>query len=393
MKKARVCILMMDSLGIGAAEDAAKYGDEGCNTLGNILKAVPNIKIPNLTRLGLLHALQASSGVGQAFDFSPKSWYGYAQERSFGKDTPSGHWELMGLPVLFDWGFFPQTPNCFPQVLIEEFLDAAGLKGVLGNCHASGTQIIEEWGQQHQATGFPIVYTSADSVFQIAAHEETFGLHRLYEICQIARKIVDKYHVGRVIARPFVGSQGAYVRTANRKDYTTPPHAPTLLDSMKTAGHEVIGIGKIADIFANMGITQSIQGENNSDLFDKTLDAMANAADGSLIFTNFVDFDSKYGHRRDVLGYAHALEQFDAQLPMLENVLKPEDRVFIVADHGCDPSIPGSDHTREYIPVIMFGPELESRSLGRLESFADVGQSIASFYSLPALDFGKSFLK
>ncbi|NDH08959.1 MAG: phosphopentomutase [Gammaproteobacteria bacterium] len=393
MKKARVCILMMDSLGIGAAADAAKYGDEGCNTLGNILKAVPNTKIPNLTRLGLLHALQASSGVGQAFDFSPKSWYGYAQERSFGKDTPSGHWELMGLPVLFDWGFFPQTPNCFPQVLIEEFLDATGLKGVLGNCHASGTQIIEEWGQQHQATGFPIVYTSADSVFQIAAHEETFGLNRLYEICQIARKIVDKYHVGRVIARPFVGSQGAYVRTANRKDYTTPPHAPTLLDSMKIAGHEVIGIGKIADIFANMGITQSIQGENNSDLFNKTLDAMANAADGSLIFTNFVDFDSKYGHRRDVLGYAHALEQFDAQLPMLENMLKPEDRVFIVADHGCDPSIPGSDHTREYIPVIMFGPELESRSLGRLESFADVGQSIASFYSLPALDFGKSFLK
>ena len=393
MRKGRVCILMMDSLGIGAAEDAAKYGDEGCNTLGNILQAVPNIQIPNLARRGLLHALQASSGiVSQALDFKPESWYGYAQEQSFGKDTPSGHWELMGLPVLFDWGFFPQTPNCFPEALINEFLELAGLEGVLGNCHASGTNIIEEWGQAHQETGFPIIYTSADSVFQIAAHEETFGLNRLYEICELARKLVDNYHVGRVIARPFVGRPKAYTRTSNRRDYTTPPHAPTLLDIMKAAHHDVIGIGKISDIFAHQGITQSIHGENNNDLFDKTIDTMTNAPDGSLIFTNFVDFDSKYGHRRDVLGYANALEHFDEKLPLLDKILQTEDRVLIVADHGCDPSITGSDHTREYIPVIMFGPKLESRELGRLDSFADVGQSIASFYSLPPLAFGKSFL-
>jgi phosphopentomutase len=392
MKKGRVCILMMDSLGIGSADDARKYGDEGANTLGNILKVVPNIKIPNLARRGLLHALYASSGVGSELDFTPESWYGYAQEQSFGKDTPSGHWELMGLPVLFDWGFFPNVPNCFPEALIQEFIESAGIKGVLGNCHASGTHIIDEFGQIHQATDYPIVYTSADSVFQIAAHEETFGLERLYKICEIARKIVDKYQVGRVIARPFIGTPRAFTRTANRRDYTTPPHAPTLLDIMKAKGHEVIAIGKIADIFAHKGITKTIHGENNSDLFNKTIDAMSNAPDGSLVFTNFVDFDSKYGHRRDVLGYAKALEDFDAKLPLLEENLRVEDRVLIVADHGCDPTISGSDHTREFIPVIMFGKELEGRKLGRLDSFADVGQSIASLYSLPPLAFGKSFL-
>lgn len=392
MKKGRICILMMDSLGIGAADDAEKYGDEGSNTLGHILKAVPDIQIPNLARRGLLHALQDSSDVKFAPRFSPESWYGYAQEQSFGKDTPSGHWELMGLPVLFDWGFFPNIANCFPDKLVQAFLDATGLGGILGNCHASGTHIIEELGQMHQETGYPIVYTSADSVFQIAAHEESFGLSRLYEICEIARRIVDEYHVGRVIARPFIGEHNAYKRTANRKDYTTPPHAPTLLDIMKQSGHEVIAIGKIADIFAHRGITQTILGEDNSDLFDKTIDAMANAVDGSLIFTNFVDFDSKYGHRRDVLGYAKALEQFDKKLPLLEKILKTEDRVLIVADHGCDPSITGSDHTREFVPVIMFGKDLESRKLGRLNTFADVGQSIASFYGLAPLTFGKSFL-
>jgi phosphopentomutase len=392
MKKGRVCILMMDSLGIGAAMDAEKYGDLGTNTLGNILKTVPDLNIPNLKRRGLLHCLQASSGQIQNLNSQAESWYGYAQEQSYGKDTPSGHWELMGLPVLFDWGVFPQTPNCFPEALIRDFLQATGLKGVLGNCHASGTTIIENLGHEHQTTGYPIVYTSADSVFQIAAHEENFGLGRLYEICEIARKIVDDYHVGRVIARPFIGMPGDYRRTANRKDYTTPPHEPTLLDIMKAHNHEVIAIGKVADIFAHQGITQTILGEDNDDLFAKTIEVMRDAPQGSLIFTNFVDFDSKYGHRRDVKGYAHALERFDKQLPQLDSLLQAGDKVLIVADHGCDPSISGSDHTREYIPVIVYGPEIETRSLGRLESFADVGQTLASLFNLPALGYGKSFL-
>ena len=393
MKAGRVCILMMDSLGIGAASDAKHYGDEKANTLGHILKAYPNLNLPTLTKWGLLHALKQSSGM----DFCPEgvsvhAKYGFAAEQSLGKDTPSGHWEMMGVPVLFDWGYFPNTQECFPKQLLNELVNQADLPGVIGNCHASGTTIIDELGEEHIKSGKPIVYTSADSVFQIAAHEDIFGLKRLYEVCEIARKLVDKYQVGRVIARPFKGTVGGFRRTANRKDYTTPPHRDTLLDVLKSHGHQVIAIGKIADIFAHQGISQVIHAENNHELFEETMKSMQTAEAGSLVFTNFVDFDSKYGHRRDVKGYAEALEDFDIQLKRFEQQLQTDDLVFIVADHGCDPTQPGSDHTREFIPVLMYGKQVSPGFVGKRSSFADVGQTIAEFFKVPAMSDGISFL-
>ncbi|OCH98008.1 phosphopentomutase [Legionella jamestowniensis] len=403
----RACILLMDSLGIGASLDAHRYGDEAANTFGHIHIACSEnradkrdlrkgaLYIPNLTKLGLYHAAIASSGV-PLIDLStvakPEGYYGYAVEQSLGKDTPSGHWELAGVPVRFDWGYFPYEEPCFPQTLIDELLKKARLPGVLGEKHASGTTIIEELGEEHLKTGKPIVYTSADSVFQIAAHEEHFGLQRLYEVCEIARELVDAYQIGRVIARPFIGEPGTFMRTGNRRDYATPPPAPTLLDELKKVGREVIAIGKTADIFAHQGITQTIKADGNMALFDATLSAMKSAPAGSLIFTNFVDFDSSYGHRRDVAGYAHALEQFDGRLPELLQLLNEEDVVIIAADHGCDPTQPGSDHTREHIPVLMFGPSCPSQFIGRRDTFADVGQTLAEHLAIQPLLHGVSFI-
>ena len=262
---------------------------------------------------------------------------------------------------------------------------------MLGNKHASGTVILEELGALHQQTGAPIVYTSADSVFQIAAHEETFGLARLYAVCEVARQLVDAYRIGRVIARPFIGAPGAYQRTGNRRDYSILPPAPTLLDILKQAGREVIAVGKTADIFAHQGITQTIKADGNQALFDATLKCLETAPPGSLTFTNFVDFDSVYGHRRDVAGYAHALEQFDAQLPALMTQLRQGDKVIIAADHGCDPTFSGTDHTREHIPVLGFGPEVSAGFIGRRETFADVGQTLAKHLQVEALPHGVSF--
>lgn len=403
----RVCILLMDSFGIGASLDAARYGDEGANTFVHIhevceqgggdktgLRQGP-LTLPNLAKLGLYHAALASSGLRfvelSAFA-DPIGYYGYAVEQSLGKDTPSGHWEIAGVPVTFEWGYFPDQPSCFPKKLIDAFIQRTGLPGVLGEKHASGTTILDELGEEHVLTGKPIVYTSADSVFQIAAHEESFGLERLYEICEIARELVDEYQIGRVIARPFIGTPGSFKRTGNRKDYATLPPAKTLLDHLKDADHEVIAIGKIADIYAHQGITQTIKADGNMALFDATLDAMKTAPQGSLVFTNFVDFDSSYGHRRDVIGYAHALEEFDARLPELDALLQPDDLVVIAADHGCDPTRPGSDHTREHIPVLVYGPSLKGRSIGRRDTFADIGQSIAQHLGLDSLSQGLSFL-
>jgi phosphopentomutase len=407
MSGARVCILLMDSLGIGASLDAHRYGDEGANTFSHIVKACTEgladkaglrqgpLHIPNLARVGLYHAALASSGL-KVMDLAtlaePVGYYGYAVEQSLGKDTPSGHWELAGVPVTFDWGYFPDTEPCFPAELIAEFITKAKLPGVLGQTHASGTTIIEQLGEEHLRTGKPIVYTSADSVFQIAAHEETFGLQRLYDICEIARKLVDKYQIGRVIARPFVGTTDAFRRTGNRRDYATLPPEPTLLDFLNKAGREVIAIGKISDIYAHQGPTQTIKADGNMALFDATLDAIKTAPAGSLVFTNFVDFDSSYGHRRDIAGYAEALEAFDRRLPELEALLKPDDIVIIAADHGCDPTFPGSDHTREHIPVLAFGPKLHSQFIGRRDTFADVGQSIAEYLAIEPLSQGISFL-
>lgn len=402
----RVCILLMDSFGIGASLDAHQYGDEGANTFVHIVEACQQglankeglregpLRLPYLESLGLYHAAVASSGlnfVNLAELSHPKGHYGYAVEQSLGKDTPSGHWELAGVPVRFDWGYFPDTPRCFPEALIQSFIQKAKLPGVLGEKHASGTVIIDELGEEHIKTGKPIVYTSADSVFQIAAHEEAFGLDRLYELCEIARELVDEYQIGRVIARPFVGHPGSFKRTGNRKDYATLPPAKTLLDYLKESGREVIAIGKIADIYAHQGITQTIKADGNMALFNATLEAMRSAPEGSLVFTNFVDFDSSYGHRRDVTGYAHALEEFDARMPELEALLQPDDIVVIAADHGCDPTSPGSDHTREHIPVLVFGPNVKSQFIGRRDTFADVGQSIAEHLGIDYLPFGVSF--
>lgn len=403
----RVCILLMDSFGIGASLDAARYGDAGANTFVHIHEACARgdadkagvrqgpLTLPNLAKLGLHHAALASSGlrfVELSTFADPIGYYGYAVEQSLGKDTPSGHWEIAGVPVTFEWGYFPDQPQCFPKKLIDAFIERTGLPGVLGEKHASGTTILDELGAEHLRSGKPIVYTSADSVFQIAAHEEHFGLQRLYDICEIARELVDEYQIGRVIARPFIGEPGTFKRTGNRKDYATLPPAKTLLDYLKEAGREVISIGKIADIYAHQGITQSIKADGNMALFDATLAAVKTAPAGSLVFTNFVDFDSSYGHRRDVTGYARALEEFDARLPELDALLEADDLVVIAADHGCDPTFPGSDHTREHIPVLVYGPSLKGQFIGRRDTFADIGQSIAQHLGLANLAQGLSFL-
>lgn len=396
----RAIILVLDSFGIGATDDAEDFGDAGANTLGSIARrradAGKPLALPNLARLGLVEAAEASSGerpagAGPARDIVGA--YGYAAERSSGKDTPSGHWEIAGVPVLFDWGYFTARTDTFPPELLEQLIRRGRLPGVLGNCHSSGTTIIAELGAEHMATGKPIVYTSADSVFQIACHEETFGLQRLYDLSDIARELVDQYNIGRVIARPFIGTdESNFTRTGNRRDLTVPPPAPTVLDKLVDSGGEVISIGKIADIFAHQGVTRKVKATGNAALFDATLAALETAPDRSIVFTNFVDFDMLYGHRRDVDGYAEALEYFDRRLPELMAKLGADDLLVICADHGCDPTWPGSDHTREHIPVLVYGKSIEPGALGKRESFADIGQSLATFFGLAPMEYGENFL-
>lgn len=413
---ARAIILMLDSLGIGAAPDAARFtgrtrdgrafDDTGSDTLGHIAAACArgeadragvrsgSLVAPNLARVGLGAAAALATGrVPHGLDHpAPEGLFAAAAERSKGKDTPSGHWEMAGVPVAFDWGLFPDTEPCFPAELTEALIRRGNLPGVLGNKHASGTEIITELGLDHMRTGRPIVYTSADSVFQIAAHEETFGLQRLMDLCHLARDLVDAYNIGRVIARPFVGDgPQTFRRTGNRRDLAVPPPAPTLLQVAEAAGREVIAIGKIADIYAHLGPTRKVKAEGNAALFDATLQAMDEAPDGSVVFTNFVDFDMLYGHRRDVPGYAAAIEAFDRRLPDLEAKLRPGDLVLITADHGCDPTWPGTDHTREYVPMVLFGPAVGARGpAGRRDTFADMGQTLAAHLGLPPLAAGEA---
>lgn len=402
----RVFILMLDSFGIGATEDAIHYGDAGADTLRHIALACMQGKadkvgirqgplhLPNLTRLGLNGAAAISQGSpvpGLSIDTSIEAIYGCAQELSLEKDTQSGHWEMAGVPVRFQWGYFSKDP-CFPDSLLSQLIEQGKIPGVLGNKHASGTIIIEELGEEHQKSGKPIVYTSADSVFQIAAHETSFGLDRLYRLCEIARKLVDPYHIGRVIARPFLGEPKSYYRTGNRRDYATPPPAPTLLDKMLSAGKEVIAIGKVADIYAHQGISKCVKAHGNQALFDALLHEAKAAPAGSITFVNFVDFDSVYGHRRDVIGYAKALEELDRLLPLLEKVLQADDIAIITADHGCDPTWKGYDHTREHVPILVFGPNISPHAIGKRESFADIGQSIAHYLGLAPLEHGQAFL-
>src|SRR3954463_5341963 len=354
----RAFILVLDSLGIGNAPDAALYGDHGSDTLGHIASACQRgeanddkregpLAIPNLSRMGMGKAYGISTGqrlAGIDQDALTIARYGCAAEISKGKDTPSGHWELAGFPVLFDWGYFPREAPCFPDGLIDELCERADLPGVLGECHASGTAIIETLGQEHIRSGMPICYTSADSVFQIAAHEQSFGLERLYEICAIAKELTAPLNIGRVIARPFVGNTPKdFVRTANRRDFTTPPMAPTILDLATDNRRDVISVGKIFDIFAGSGTGEVLKGAGNHALFDRTIEGVDTLEDGGLLFANFIDFDSLYGHRRDVPGYARALEQFDRRLPELFDRVGIDDLLIITADHGCDPTWQGSD--------------------------------------------------
>ena len=402
----RALVLVLDSVGIGGAPDAALYGDAGADTVGHIAECAARgeadrqslrfgpLRVPNLVRLGLGQACALATGripPGLKNDIS-RACYGAGQEISRGKDTPSGHWELAGAPVPFDWGYFPNRRPCFPAALIDALCAEAELPGILGDCHASGTAIIAELGEEHLRTGKPICYTSADSVFQIATHEEAFGLDRLYEVCAIARRLVDPLRIGRVIARPFIGASSAdFKRTANRRDYAVPPPAPTILDIATDAGRDVVSIGKIDDIFAHSGTGRTLKAASNMGLFDRTLDGFAALADGGLLFTNFIEFDSEFGHRRDVAGYAAALEAFDTRLPELIDGLARGDLLIITADHGCDPTWQGTDHTRERVPILALGLDREPGSLGIRATFADVGATVASHLELPPPGAGTPF--
>lgn len=405
---ARVFLFVLDSFGIGGGPDAAEFGDFGADTLGHIAEFCAagaadraglrqgTLRLPNMASLGLLNAAEMASGRLPAGMEKPQRIFGLhgaASEVSRGKDTPSGHWEIAGTPVMFDWGYFPADGDAFPAELVEALCREGGVPGILGNCHASGTDIIARHGEEHMLTGKPICYTSSDSVFQIAAHEYTFGLQRLIEFCQTARRLVDEYNIGRVIARPFVGrNAGDFARTGNRRDFSVLPPEPTLLDRLTEAGRTVHAVGKIGDIFAHQGVGTLTKANGNDALFDATLKKMSDAQDGDLVFTNFVDFDMLYGHRRDVAGYAAALEAFDARLPDVDRKLQPGDIVILTADHGCDPTWRGTDHTRERVPILIFGPNVRARSIGIRETFADIGESVANHLGIPAGPHGKSFL-
>lgn len=393
----RALLLVLDSFGIGAAADAAAYGDVGADTLGHIAKICAAqgrpLHLPNLNALGLGLAAELASGQFPAgFErVKPRGQYGYGVEISKGKDTPSGHWEMTGTPVPFEWGYFPLKIPCFPAELTAAMIAQGKIPGILGNCHASGTQVIEDFGAEHMKTGNPICYTSVDSVLQIAAHEQSFGLQRLYDLCKIVRHLVDPYAIGRVIARPFVGHEGAFIRTANRKDFAVPPPQGTLLERAVTAGRDVVSIGKIGDIFAHHFTGVEHKGTSNSAHFDMTLAALDTLADGGLIFANFVDFDTDYGHRRDPLGYADCLQAFDARLPELFARLRPDDLLILTADHGNDPTFKGTDHTREYVPILTLCPALPPSCMGRRASFADIGASLAAWLKLPPTPHGTSW--
>ncbi|MGY4675972.1 phosphopentomutase [Ursidibacter arcticus] len=404
----RVFIMMLDSFGIGYTEDAEKFGDKGSNTLGHIAEQCAAgkaddhrrsglLKLPNMNKLGLGLAAEESCGsypAGLVQDVQLIGGYCHAKEISSGKDTPSGHWEVAGVPVLFDWGYFPQHENSFPQELLDKIVKRANLKGYLGNCHSSGTVILDELGEEHMRTGFPIFYTSADSVFQIACHEETYGLDKLYELCQIVREELEGYNIGRVIARPFVGAKaGEFSRTGNRKDYAVEPPSATVLQKLvNEKGGEVVSIGKIADIYAHTGITRKIKATGLPELFDRTLEEVKAAGNNTIVFTNFVNFDSDFGHRRDVAGYADALEYWDSRLPELLPLIQDEDLLIITADHGCDPTWQGTDHTREHTPILLYGKNVAKESYGRRETFADIGQTIANYFGLSPMDYGTAII-
>ncbi len=404
----RALLIVLDSVGVGGAPDAAAYGDEGADTVGHIARACAAgaadseglrsgpLVLPNLTAMGLGAACREATGeVPPGLEgAASRALHGCAVETSRGKDTPSGHWELAGVPVTWDWGYFPRTVPALPQALTDAIIAEAGLPGILGNRHDSGTAVIEDLGEEHLRTGKPILYTSVDSVLQIAAHEERFGLERLYALCVIARRLCDPLHIGRVIARPFLGSAAAdFRRTGNRKDYSVRPPSPTILDRLTRQARAIVTVGKIGDIFAHSGTGREIKPHGNEAVLNATIDAMRTLPDGGLVFSNLVDFDSEYGHRRDVAGYAAALEAFDRRVPEIEAVLKPGDLAIITADHGNDPTWSGTDHTREKVPVLAFGPGIGAGSIGTRPTFADVGATVLDHLGIQPDDAGTSFLR
>jgi phosphopentomutase len=382
----RVTLIVLDSLGLGEMPDAAEWGDAGSDTLGHILET-RDVHLPNLQQLGLgnIRPLQNVPPVER-----PRGAYGRCALRSNGKDTTTGHWEMAG--IILERAF-PTYPKGFPQEVLDQFITETGIPGILGNVPASGTEIIKELGEEHVKTGKPIVYTSADSVFQIAAHEQIIPVPRLYEICETARRILKNEHeVGRVIARPFEGAIGAFRRTENRHDYAVPPPRENLLVTLSDAGLDVVCIGKVASIYDSAGVTQDLPGKNNQQSIDQTIRALEDDTRG-LVFSNLVDFDMLYGHRRDPEGYARALEYFDARLPEIEAAMKDGDIFIITADHGNDPTFPGTDHTREYAPLIVYGKRARAGvDLKIRTSLSDIGQTIADNFGLK-LTAGESFLK
>jgi phosphopentomutase len=400
----RAILIVLDSVGCGGAEDAEAYGDEGADTLGHIAEACAlglgnrdglrrgPLSLPRLDALGLGQAAKASTGrAAPGFACAaPHGQWGYGVETSRGKDTPSGHWEIAGTPVDFDWGYFPGTIPAFPASLTAALIAEGKLPGILADRHASGTVVIEEFGEESLRTGKPICYTSADSVLQIAAHEEAFGLERLYELCRIARRLFDPLKIGRVIARPFVGGTAKdFVRTSNRKDFAVPPPDGNLMQRAARAGRTVVSIGKIGDIFAHRDTGIEKKAKNNDGNVDLLIEALATTPDGGLIFVNLVDFDTEWGHRRDVPGYAACLEAFDARLGAIEAALRPDDYCLITADHGNDPTYKGFDHTREHVPILAFGASAPAGPIGARSSLADIAETIAMKLGLPKGPHGR----
>ncbi len=402
----RAILIVLDSVGCGGAEDASAYGDDGADTLGHIAEACAvglgnreglrrgPLKLPHLDALGLGHAMMASTGrAPPGFTLAAaRGQWGYGIETSRGKDTPSGHWEIAGTPVDFDWGYFPETVPAFPESLSAALIAEGKLAGILANRHASGIAVVEDYGEEHLRTLKPICYTSADSVLQIAAHEEVFGLDRLYDLCRIARRLCDPLNIGRVIARPFVGRTAKnFVRTANRKDFAVPPPDGNLFQRAARADRAIVSIGKIGDIFAHRDTGQERKGKSNDGNVDLLIEALATTADGGLIVVNLVDFDTEWGHRRDVPGYAACLEAFDARLSAIEKAMRPGDFCVITADHGNDPTFRGFDHTREHVPILAFGAGASPGPIGARASLADIGETIALKLGLPRGPHGQAW--
>jgi phosphopentomutase len=383
----RAFLFILDSFGIGHAPDAAAFGDEGANTFLHIADRM-SLHLPHMASLGLGLAAQSAGGRNPFPDAALIGKWGHAREVSQGKDTITGHWEIAGVPVPFAWHYYPDTERSFPQSLLDEIIKRAKIPGLLCGTHASGTQVIEDFGDEHVATGKPIIYTSADSVIQIAAHEKHFGLQRLYDVCKVARELTYDLKVGRVIARPFVGeSAKTYERTGNRKDYAVTPPSPTLLKIATDAARHVISVGKIGDIYGHVGTGEEVKVSGNAAMMEKVIALMPTLKDGGFLMTNFVD--TLYGHRRDPIGYGKLLEAFDRELPNVFAQLREGDVLILTADHGNDPTWKGTEHTREQIPIMIHGAG--AGSVGQRSSFADIGQSIAQLLKLAPLQAGTAF--